>query len=269
VAKTAILIAVLAVAGCGGKSEVQSRAPAEPEPTATPTPEPIAVEPTPEPEPEPPAVEPELKPEPDTVGVPPEPEPEPASKPKPNPNKKRACKADAEHCCLPDGKIVKPGGCQPMYPDGVRPATVRGAGGWCESISCNLRCLPTSARIATPRGEVPVTELRAGDEVWTVDATGARVAAPIVRIGSSPVPDSHELVELTLTDGRRVRASAGHPTADGKAIGALRAGDGLDGSTVAARRTLPYDGEATWDLLPAGDTGAYWADGVLLGSTLE
>ena len=31
---------------------------------------------------------------------------------------------------------------------------------------------------------------------------------------------------------------------------------------------LPYIGD-TWDLLPRSTTGTYWADGVLLGSTLS
>jgi hypothetical protein len=30
-----------------------------------------------------------------------------------------------------------------------------------------------------------------------------------------------------------------------------------------------YDGGATFDILPGGVTGAYWANGVLLGSTLR
>ena len=30
-----------------------------------------------------------------------------------------------------------------------------------------------------------------------------------------------------------------------------------------------YDGGATFDILPAGATGLYWANGVLLGSTLH
>jgi hypothetical protein len=32
---------------------------------------------------------------------------------------------------------------------------------------------------------------------------------------------------------------------------------------------VPYEGSATYDLLPSGDTGLYWADGILLGSTLN
>jgi hypothetical protein len=31
---------------------------------------------------------------------------------------------------------------------------------------------------------------------------------------------------------------------------------------------VPYDGTRTYDLLPAGATGTYWANGVLLSSTL-
>jgi hypothetical protein len=31
---------------------------------------------------------------------------------------------------------------------------------------------------------------------------------------------------------------------------------------------MPYDGGQTFDLLPAGGTGIYWANGIELGSTL-
>jgi len=257
VRKACVAIVLLWVSSCGAKNEAGTSAPPEPE-RAKPENAPEELRP-PDPAPQ--------------LDAAPTPEPAattaPDAAPAPKPKKKRVCKADAEHCCLRDGTIVKPGGCQPIYPEGVRAATKRGARGWCEPVECNVRCLPGSARIATPRGDVPIADLHAGDEVWTLDGTGARVAAPIVRIRSTPVPDSHPLVELTLTDGRRVRASAGHPTADGTALDSLRPGDALDGSTVAARRVSTYDGGATWDLLPAGDTGAYWADGVLLGSTLE
>jgi hypothetical protein len=37
---------------------------------------------------------------------------------------------------------------------------------------------------------------------------------------------------------------------------------------VANAALLAYAGAATWDLLPAGTTHVYWADGVPLGSTL-
>jgi hypothetical protein len=179
------------------------------------------------------------------------------------------CAADATHCCMPGGKLVRPGGCQPVYREAVQPAVIRGADGRCQRIECNVRCLPESARIATPAGAVQVSRLRAGDRVFTLDAAGRRVVATIARMHSVPAPVDHTLVELTLADGRVLRVSAGHPTAAGVPLERLRPGDLLDRAAITRIRHLPYPGAATWDLLPEGPTGTYWADGVLLGSTLR
>ena len=126
-----------------------------------------------------------------------------------------------------------------------------------------------STLIATPSGDVAVELLRIGDIVWTSDGRGGRVAAPLVMIGTTPVPPTHEVVRLTLDDGRVVFVSPGHPTADGRRVGDLVAGDTLDGVRVAATERVGYEGGATFDVLPAGATGAYWANGVPLGSTLR
>lgn len=130
-------------------------------------------------------------------------------------------------------------------------------------------CLALGTRIATPSGEVAVQDLRVGDVVWTQDARGERVAARIAAIGKTPVPAWHEVVRVALTDGRAVVASPGHPTADGRTIGDLSVGDLLDGVHVTSAVRARYDGHATYDLRPAGSTGTYWANGVLLGSTLS
>jgi hypothetical protein len=127
-------------------------------------------------------------------------------------------------------------------------------------------CLAAATRIATPNGEIPVTQLRPGMLVWTIDA-GHRVAAPISTVGHTPAPFGHRVIRMVLADGRAVVASPGHPTGDGRRIGELNPGDLLDGSRVITRDVLPYAGD-TWDLLPLSSTGEYWADGVLLGSTL-
>jgi hypothetical protein len=130
-------------------------------------------------------------------------------------------------------------------------------------------CLALGTRIATPGGEVAVQDLRVGDVVWTTDAAGARIAAPLVGVGSTPVPATHVVVRLSLADGRLVYASPGHPTADGRRVGDVTAGETLDGARVASVARVAYDGGATYDILPASATGAYWANGVLLGSTLH
>jgi hypothetical protein len=90
----------------------------------------------------------------------------------------------------------------------------------------------------------------------------------VVRVDSREVPRGHEVVELSLADGRRVRASAGHPTADGRSFGALVMGERLDGASIVGVHRVALADERTYDLLPSGETGAYWADGVLVGSTL-
>jgi len=91
----------------------------------------------------------------------------------------------------------------------------------------------------------------------------------VIEVGSMPVPAGHMMVHLVLADGRELLASPGHRTADGRALGALQKGDGLDGSTIMRRELVPDAGERTYDLLPAGPTGQYWANGILLSSTLK
>jgi hypothetical protein len=129
-------------------------------------------------------------------------------------------------------------------------------------------CLAAGTSIDTPSGPVPVTRLSTGMLVWTLDAAGGRIAAPVLLVTHTPAPPGHQVVRLALIDGRVVEASPRHPTADGRRVGELKPGDWLDGSRVRSVALVPYTGD-TWDLLPAGPTGVYWAGGVLLGSTLK
>ncbi|MBA3393434.1 MAG: hypothetical protein H0T89_12355 [Deltaproteobacteria bacterium] len=131
------------------------------------------------------------------------------------------------------------------------------------------RCLPGDARIATPAGEVAMSSLAVGAIVWSTDETGRRIAVPVVRIGSMRAPGDHVVVALVLADGREVIASPGHPTADARALGTLAVGDALDGSTVITVTRQPYRADRTYDLVPASATRTYWANGVLLASTLR
>lgn len=130
-------------------------------------------------------------------------------------------------------------------------------------------CLARGTLVATPGGDVPVEALRPGDPVWTADASGRRIAAVVLETGSTPVPPTHLLVRLVLADGRVLEASPGHPLADGRLVGSLQAGDDVDGSTVVSTDRVPDTDARTFDLLPSGPTGAYWGDGILLGSTLS
>jgi hypothetical protein len=133
--------------------------------------------------------------------------------------------------------------------------------------SCPI-CLSAGTLIDTPQGLVSVESLQTGDSVWTMNTSGERVQAAILQTGRVLVPASHQMVHIVLRDGRELWASPGHPTADRRNLNALKAGDLLDGAQVTLVERLPYDGIATYDILPAGDTGFYWANGILIGSTL-
>lgn len=129
-------------------------------------------------------------------------------------------------------------------------------------------CLAGGALIDRPEGPRPVQELQPGMVVWTMDLSGARVAAVILRSRSVPVPDGFTLVQLVLIDGRELLASPGHPLADGRWLGDIVVGDVVDGALVVQAERIQAAGSATYDLLPAGDTGLYWANGILVRSTL-
>jgi hypothetical protein len=133
-------------------------------------------------------------------------------------------------------------------------------------INCPI-CLVSGVRIATPFGDIPVQDIRVGMIIWTTDREGRRTVGVVLKTGHMQAPLGHEVMRLELADGRSVVASPGHPTADGRTVGDLVAGDRFDGTTVTRVALLPYSG-TTYDLLPSGPTGSYFAGGVLLGSTL-
>jgi hypothetical protein len=130
-------------------------------------------------------------------------------------------------------------------------------------------CLPPRTRIATPHGEREIAGLAAGDTVWTVERNGDREAKPLLLIRRVPVHSNHLVTHLKLSDGRSLVVSPLHPDAGGCALGDLVPGDMLDGAVVLRNELKPYRETATWDILPAGETGLYRANGILIGSTLS
>lgn len=177
--------------------------------------------------------------------------------PDPKPDPSYVC----AQACPP--RLAHPGDAPPGYvwadPKHVRDGKVH---------PCPI-CLPAGARIAAPGGDVRAGDVREGMLVWSLDASGRRVAARVALVGATPVGAAHTLVRVALDDGRVVSASEGHPTADGVSLGAVMAGDRIDGARVIAVARVPYRGERTVDFLPDSATGIYWADGVPLRSTLR
>lgn len=128
-------------------------------------------------------------------------------------------------------------------------------------------CASPGTLIATPGGERPIAALQVGDPVYSVDH-GTMTVVPIVRVNRTRV-SLHSVVRVALGTGSVLEISARHPTADGRTFGVLRPGDAMDGVEIESVTVIPYTHDATYDILPDSDTGAYFAGGVLIGSTLS
>jgi len=130
-------------------------------------------------------------------------------------------------------------------------------------------CLPGNSLISTPNGFVPIKNMKIGDYVWTSNRFGSRVQTVIVKKAKRIASKNHKVVHVVLEDGRELVVSLGHPTIDYREIGSLVKGDNLDMSSVSSIKVMPYKGKYTYDILPYGETGGYWANNILIGSTLS
>jgi len=131
----------------------------------------------------------------------------------------------------------------------------------------NLKCLTAGTQIATPEGHTPVEHLKPGDSVWTQDAAGDRQVGVVRSIVATPVTCG-KLLHLVLSDGRTIVVSPQHPLSNGRPASDLSSSELLDGATVQTNEYVEGCPDFTYDLLPSGQTGIYWANGIPLGSTL-
>ncbi len=130
-------------------------------------------------------------------------------------------------------------------------------------------CLSENTVIDTPNGPINVKELKIGMAVLTQDSSGHKQTAIILKTGRTLAPPDHRMVHLVLADKRQLYVSPNHPTSDGRLFGELLVGDTLDSSKIKSTEQLSYNGTYTYDILPSGQTGFYWANGILAASTLK
>lgn len=130
-------------------------------------------------------------------------------------------------------------------------------------------CLAGSTLIDAPSGLIPVKDIFVGMPIWTTDRTGHRILGIVTKTSKVPIPPTHQMIHLVLDDGRELFVSPPHPTIDGRIVGNLVVNDFYDGARVLTSERVAYGGVATYDILPSGETGFYWANGILLGSTLH
>jgi hypothetical protein len=167
---------------------------------------------------------------------------------------------DTECCSAGQLCCVVPGG--PTGP----PRCVEPVNDSCPPGCPNCPCASPDTPIATPSGERPISELRPGDLVYSVDGS-ATVAVPIKSVNVNPVV-GHYVLRIVLANAAVLEISAMHPTADGRTLAALGPGAELDHVKILSVEQVAYAHAHTYDILPDSDTGAYYAGGVLMGSTL-
>jgi hypothetical protein len=130
-------------------------------------------------------------------------------------------------------------------------------------------CLEADSLISTPNGPVAVSKIEVGARVWSASPDGQPIVAFVVVRTSRLAAPGSELIHLVLADGRQLTASAPHKIADGRSLGSLRVGDQINGVAISATEVVGVAFGRTYDLLPSGETGEYWADGILMRSTLS
>jgi len=138
---------------------------------------------------------------------------------------------------------------------------------WQYSVGHCPNCAAPNTLIATPTGHVPISDLKLGDLVLSVDKIGEKTIVPIVQVSKTPVRD-HQVVKVILENETTLLISAGHPTADGRTFNDLKSGDYLDQNKILSVEIINYPYDHTYDILPQSDSGFYFAENVLIGSTL-
>ncbi len=145
----------------------------------------------------------------------------------------------------------------------------------------SCRCMPNTARILSSRGEIQIDNIQIGDSVYTFNYFHGKIMEPIIQVNKILVQKDYIMTKITLEDGRCIQASPKHPIPIEKdylnssktqyeelLFSEIKIGDYVDNSRVSSIELVNYNGGFTYDILPAGESGYYWADGILVGSTL-
>lgn len=138
-----------------------------------------------------------------------------------------------------------------------------GEGGDC------CHCLSKGSLVSTPSGDIKVENLKTGDVVWTNNSNGKRIKSKIIKAAKVSVQKNHMMLKVTTIDNTTIIVSPEHPDRNG--IPLIKALRNLDLNQVNIKNVelIKYKNKFTYDILPEGETGNYWANGILLGSTLS
>lgn len=124
--------------------------------------------------------------------------------------------------------------------------------------------LSNETRISTPDLDVLISEIMAGDLILTDDQE-----AVLVKAVSKKELKDQKLWRVTFSDAIYLEGTANHLTADGKRFGNLMIGDYVDGRQVIEKNLVPYPYKYVYDILPDSKSASYYANGILVKSTLR
>ncbi len=119
-------------------------------------------------------------------------------------------------------------------------------------------------RIRTAGVQKRIADIKKGELVLSDEEKAVRVK----KVSKAPVKN-YKVLKVKLNDGTIFEVSPGHPTADGRRFKELKMGDILDNRMVVETKLIPYIYSHIYDILPDSKTGNYYANGVLVGSTLK
>jgi hypothetical protein len=138
--------------------------------------------------------------------------------------------------------------------------------GTCPMGGPTCKCVSAGTRIATPTGEVRIEELRKGD--WVYSVMGEAIVPARIRETNRVAVENHSMVQVRTASGRTLSMSPRHPTSQRVRFDALAPGDMIGDERIESVELVPYAHPFTFDILPGTPSGAYFAEGVLVGSTL-
>ncbi len=152
------------------------------------------------------------------------------------------------------------------YPNSITVSTGKPTSG---SIGGCPICLSADAEIDTPEGKINVKDIKEGMVVWSADSSHNKIKSKIIMVNKVFVGNKHQVIDLKLDGGRELFVSPNHPTYDGRTIGSLKVREMYDGSTIKSADLILYKYQYTYDILPDSTTGDYFANSILVGSTLK
>ncbi len=119
-------------------------------------------------------------------------------------------------------------------------------------------------KIRTNEVQKRIADIKKGDIVLSDDEEPVKVK----NISKAPVKN-HKVLKILFNDATVLEISPGHPTADGRKFKDLKMGDKIDGRMVVSVKLIPYTYSHTYDILPNSKSRNYYANGILIGSSLK